>query len=299
MATCEEFLKRIESDPGLVLTTTKDCFGNSFKTGDLVIAALQNCLMTDNLRLSIVALTKAHLEVYANQLGSYRAGGSLATLTSEEKEMCSSAAPHNIWAERTLGMTTALWKRAPNASLEFLESKVKVRENKTLEWLDSKVPEEQQRIIKWATKQGRRLKSMKIQVSKSVDKEIGLRLKDLAATRERKQLGKEDKRMRQAFFSGDADNAAFEDMPVDQKPFVKKIVKGEPMDGALIRHSWNMDGEDVVYWGRIQTLKEKNKIPKFRISYWRDGESELQSEDEDHEVWKVLTDVSRGDFMFL
>ena len=293
-------MEQIESNPGLVLTTKNDRIGHSFKTGDLVIAALQDCVMTDNLRQSIVALTKAHLEVYANQLGTYRAGGYLTTLTDDQKEMCSSAAPHNIWAERTLGMTTALWKRAPNASLEFLESKVKVRENKTLEWLDGKEAQEQQQIIKWASKQGRRLKAMKIKHNKSVDKEIGLRLKELAAARERKQLGREDRLMKQAFLSGDPENAAFADMPADQKPFVTKIVKGEPLDGALIRHSWDMDEEeDVVYWGRIQTLKVKNKISKFRIAYWRDGESELQSEDEDHEVWKVLTDVSNGDFMFL
>ena len=49
-----------------------------------------------------------------------------------------SAPNHNMFAEKTLGTLDALKAGAPNATLAFLEPKVRAQMNQTLEWLDVK-----------------------------------------------------------------------------------------------------------------------------------------------------------------
>ena len=56
-----------------------------------------------------------------------------------------------MFGEQVLGMADAQVRRAPNASTDFINGKVKFKKNKTLEWLEGK--EDCENVIKFAVKE--------------------------------------------------------------------------------------------------------------------------------------------------
>ena len=61
-----------------------------------------------------------------------------------------SASIHNIYVERTLGLTDSLICCAPNANMGFIDGKVRGKLNKVIEWLDSKDAASQRQMLKSA-----------------------------------------------------------------------------------------------------------------------------------------------------
>ena len=66
------------------------------------------------------------------------------------KQLQESAPIHNIYVERTLGLTDSLICHAPNANMGFVDGKVRGKLNKVIEWLDSKDAASQRQMLKSA-----------------------------------------------------------------------------------------------------------------------------------------------------
>ena len=85
--------------------------------------------------------------------------GDLSIPTEHMLKQAKSAPVHNIMSERILGMTDHQTHRAANATVGFIEGKVKASTNKTLQWLDCKEYSEQDRIILFAVKRAREVQA--------------------------------------------------------------------------------------------------------------------------------------------
>ena len=75
--------------------------------------------------------------VASRQLKRY-ISGDLSEVTQEMLERTKSCTPHNVWAERVLGIFNALHDRLKQAKSTHLEVKCQLATNKTLEWLENK-----------------------------------------------------------------------------------------------------------------------------------------------------------------
>ena len=63
-------------------------------------------------------------------------------------------------AEQILGLTDHQCRRAPNATIGFIDGKVKAKKNKTLKSLDSK-DEHEQKIFAFAINRARKMREMR------------------------------------------------------------------------------------------------------------------------------------------
>ena len=129
-------LQEIERSPEYILTCTKDAFGEELLLEENSILFKLRKIDNTNaviLKKTIKSLATAFISKIELQLGPYLPGGSLERVHTSMLEDTVSAPPHNIYAERSLGMVDAMWRRAPKATLGFMEGKVKGAQNKTLE----------------------------------------------------------------------------------------------------------------------------------------------------------------------
>ena len=92
---------------------------------------------------------------------------------------------HNIFSEETLGLTDHQFSRAPNASIGFIDGKVKARKNHTLSWLDLKPLEEQQHIISFAIRRAATVHTLRKQRDMLIQKSLKKRPKEKEKKRER------------------------------------------------------------------------------------------------------------------
>ena len=103
---------------------------------DVVLKSLQESpVPVEEFNEIIGALAKGFREVLERQLEPYL-HGRLANPTDELMEQTKSAPKHNIHSERTLAMADSQCRRAPNAMIDFISSKVRFRMNHAIEWLD-------------------------------------------------------------------------------------------------------------------------------------------------------------------
>ena len=80
--------------------------------------------------------------------------GEFSDVSQEVLDATRAADPHNIYAERTLGMLDAMYRHKKQATVEFLASIVIATTNSTLEWLDGKPASEQQKLVNYAVRRG-------------------------------------------------------------------------------------------------------------------------------------------------
>jgi len=112
------------------------------------------------------------LVVLERQLKPYLVGN-LSSATVEMLIQTKSAPIHNMFSEETLGLTDHQFRRAPNASIGFIDGKVKARKNHTLSWLDLKPLEEQQHIISFAVRRATTVHTLGKQRDMLIQKSLG------------------------------------------------------------------------------------------------------------------------------
>ena len=101
-------------------------------------------------------LLQGSVSVLERQLQSYLTG-ELSNPTPEMIEITKAAPLHNIFSDQVLAMTDHRYHRAPNATMGFIDSKVKAAKNKTLAWLKTKSNEEQDRLISFSVTRARKI----------------------------------------------------------------------------------------------------------------------------------------------
>jgi hypothetical protein len=119
MKSAVSWVKELVKDPSQLRNPTLNAFGESLDQDDPVLCALLREPSPDAEVIEGVA--KKILEVLERQLKPYLDH----EFTDEERKMASSAPSHNIASERNLGIGDHLARRAPNATMHHIESKVK------------------------------------------------------------------------------------------------------------------------------------------------------------------------------
>ena len=163
LKTCVEKLKALSQNPS-VLQSVEDCFGQPLnREVDEVLASLQSAVdeaYTDQFQGTMDALLQGCIRVLERQLADYITGD-LSSPTPEMLEITKSAPVHNIASERILGLVDSQYRRAPNATIGFIDAKVKAKKNKILEWRKTKSTEEQDNLISYAITRAQKYRAIR------------------------------------------------------------------------------------------------------------------------------------------
>ena len=92
-------------------------------------------------------------DVSDDQLHRYTKG-ELSNITPELLEATKTSKPHNVWAECTPSSLNALWNRAKQPSISFLENGVITTSNHIMAFLDGFDETARPALIKFAGKKG-------------------------------------------------------------------------------------------------------------------------------------------------
>eukprot|EP00794_Sanderia_malayensis_P002701 gene2701-3122_t len=117
-----------------------------------------------NVVLKSLQESPAHVEEFNEIIGALAKGfrerqlepylhGRLANPTDKVMEQTKSAPKHNIYSERALAMADSQCRRAPNAKVDFLSSKVRFGMNHAIDWLDKQ--EDASSVLNFAINKGR------------------------------------------------------------------------------------------------------------------------------------------------
>lgn len=291
--TCMVTLKEIADNPALVLTIDHDVFNHQLEVDDVLLKLRSNSEETsERFFFTISLLAKCFLNVLSRQLGDYT-DGELADPQPDLMAKTSSAPVHNIFCERVLGMVDAQVKRAPNASMAFVDAKVKCLANKTMEWLVGKPSSEQVRMISFAINFARR----QVKVLKSRDKlmrqVVIFRQTELAQKRDKTDRNKLERNIRNCLETGlGLDDDVFSSLLPGTKENFNEMFQN-PVDclPLPIRHVWHVDGEDKVFEGEVVAVVTKNKKKCCRVVYSLDDIQIIP-------VTFLIADAIMGDFHF-
>lgn len=75
--------------------------------------------------------------------------GEFAQPTEEMKTKAASAPTHNMGSKQALGCLDRMWRQAPNATMGFLNGKLKGKLNNTLSWLEAKSSTERDNLLRF------------------------------------------------------------------------------------------------------------------------------------------------------
>ncbi|KAI8784022.1 Transmembrane protein C17orf113 [Biomphalaria glabrata] len=143
---CLTTLKELQLNPASILTLEFDVFGHPLLDDVLVVLRDVQLQPGEWFFRTVSILASCFVMVLERQLDDYLIG-KLANPTEVMMQQTPSALLHNIHS-----------KRAPNASIGFVDAKVKCQANKTMDWLLTKAIKEKGRLIKFAVKQARKRK---------------------------------------------------------------------------------------------------------------------------------------------
>ena len=171
-----------------VLTTKTDFFGNVWGESDATLQKLQESPENETrfLKMVKVCLT-AVITVLKRQYDRYFA----MDVSKKLEEETESARCHNIDAEEIMGMFSAAKDNAPNATLNYLSSKIRAQKNGVVDYLDNLEEPQKNRVIEMSRTIGRKqLKASRrrsVQVREELAQRTALK-QEVKATAERKKL---------------------------------------------------------------------------------------------------------------
>ncbi|RUS88174.1 hypothetical protein EGW08_004071 [Elysia chlorotica] len=262
--TAKQTIDVWSANPSQMFVSEKDVFLRPF-IPDLVLETLQSSALSSIVEVVLKEILPAIAAVIEKQLSRY-ISGDLSEPSQELLEKTVSAAPHNIWAERVVGMTCHLWKRCPMATIGFLDAKIKAKTNKLMEWLGGKDEAEQEKLVAFGRKRAGLLRKKRRENEKGIDDEIEIRMNELTQMRSKKSRRKADKEVEAAYKKRDADAVVFQSVSGFQREWLVQLTKQDGMIvGALFQHKW-YDGEmrkDCIWQARVVKIGKKTTT-----AYW-------------------------------
>lgn len=241
--------------PAELLTRTTDLFGNQLNASDKILEKLQQPpkdtamftqMMEGCLRAVISVLERQYRQYFVDTW----------TVTEKLKEETTSARSHNMDAEELIGMFSALKKKAPNATICYLSCKMRARKNNTVDYLDSLDKEKQELVIRKAVKLGVIQRRKRRKKQGDLQEELHKR----QATKERKRSEQERKGLEKKIEEVGTENIeeAFPELPEEKVNLIKELLGGRGV-GAFVCHAWDLDGNRVIFNGKIETFHAKKK----------------------------------------
>ena len=129
----------MEESPADLVTCSDNVFGNKLEPDkNVVLESLREEPKDKSLfKVTMGACLQAVVDVLERQYTKYFQ----CELTEKLKAETKSVRSHSIDAEDIMGMFGALKKKAPNATLCYLSSKMRAQKNKTVGYLDCLIEE--------------------------------------------------------------------------------------------------------------------------------------------------------------
>ena len=262
-------LRKIE-DPLSLMDGHKDLFGQDLKEGSpfTIIQAfdVDRCLLQTMLR----ALIDATIEVLEKQYEKYFAMEE--TVREVLKKEVETARCHNMDAEEIMGMFSAAKRKAPNATLDFLPSRMRGIKNQTARYLDSLPDGVRAEIMKKVVPCARQVRAEKRKESHELLQELFKRQAD-----KRQAKDDSDRRTYQLSLKKGGIKALQSLTTVADPETAEKLLRGK-LVGHNICHSWSEDGIVRQYSGSLLSFTKTNG---YVVSYW------LESEPEEYDVYDV------------
>ncbi|GFR74380.1 hypothetical protein ElyMa_002161200, partial [Elysia marginata] len=182
---CLEQLGLWMEDVEPLLSPSKNCFGEPLDPAqDLVVSAIDGfCASDREMQLdALTSLLSTTIKVLERQLSSF-ISGAFANPTEDMKSKASSAPTHNMSSERALGCLDRMWRQAPNATMGFLNGKLKGKLNDTLGWLEAKPSFESDKLIQFVIAEAKGDRAKKLLEHRQLLGEIGVRRLNVEAQR--------------------------------------------------------------------------------------------------------------------
>ena len=286
-------LGEFKQSPVVFLEKRIDMFGRPLDMSDSVLENLLSVEFSDVQEPLVLVVSEIEI-LLKRQLKNYIED----TSTAETLEKTKTAPVHNMEAERILGMADYQLNRAPNASIEFIQGKVKYKKNDTASWIKAHVSPST--LIAFAIKRGRSLAAKQ--------KERRIQLENIYRYRvDAKQIKKVEGHMRALIQKASAN--------IITREVVANELQSEPecvgelttvlnspsqLVGRVFTHSWAPEEgktDPTLFIGHVMK-KKKCKKPTFVVSYWTEEEGEQESSDWDMTLENILTDLFLGDLHF-
>lgn len=275
------------------LTRTTDLFGNQLDASDKILEKLQeppkdpvmfNQMTEACLRAVILVLERQYRQYFADTW----------TVTEQLKQETTSARSHNMDAEELIGMFSALKKKAPNATICYLSCKMRARKNNTVDYLDSLDKEKRDLVIRKAVRLGAIQRRRRRRKQGQLQEELHKR----QVSKERKRSEQERKVLERKIeeLGPEKIEEAFPELPEEKVSLIKELLGGRGV-GAFVCHAWDLDGNRVIFNGKIEAFQAKKK--KYTVGYWamnREG-YEFDAHDTDVSVFAMAADVILDDLV--
>ena len=299
-----ESLASYSTDPDLLLTSPYDVFGEVLDVNDGTLQSLhqQTHTIGETFRTLVVKVAEQMKVVVDRQLVRYLSGD-LSEPTEELKQQTKSAPLHNIQAERIMAMMDSEARRVPNATISFVESKIKARVNNSLDWLTNKPEKQQESIVSYAVGRAARLSKIKKDRAKRTDKEVLQRMKEKTQMTDDALSKQFEREVEKLDGSADSDtilSLAPELSQEDIEEVLNMLRNPESLVGQKIDHIWWKDHElgNETYYGQILKLK-KTKVCTFVVGYWEAAEMPDDMEDFNIKRSQIISDFVFGNLHFL
>jgi len=212
-----------------------------------------------------------------------------------------SARSHNIDAEEVMGMFSAAQKKAPNATMAYLSSKLRAQKNKTNEYLDALDTNDRSRIINFAVSAARKVNIQCRRKTKDLKKEISLRKGKKTQKRHMTDRRKLEKKLRSTEIEEIAQEYEFDPQQIIE---LRDIVSGSAV-GRDIGHYWHDESTNmrVFYHGKIEKIRKKRSGELkdiYVVCYWREDETyDADGTDYDMNRYELAVDLVLGDLVLL
>ena len=254
----------------------------------------------------VIAVCRSIKDKVSAQLTSYRTGDLAQTDQLKDQallEKTRSAPAHNMYAERALGMVDSHKRRAPNATIGFIDAKVRSKLNKTMSCLTAMSVEEQDSRVKFAVAEGSKLRHGHKVKKEKLHQDILIRSKVKTQENENSEMNRMDREFKRVFEDG-GELDYLKERISDQFTFecVRKIYNFDGV-GLKFTQGWaEKDGTIVMYDGVIDKIGTKKKIRgkdlKLVILFTPDGEQSTDVEQHNSTFLKFATSVMAGDVVF-
>ena len=121
--------------------------GVSVKEDDIFRSLVARSDYDEQTKTVVGEILASVLEVCKRQLADQLPGGEHFIPSDELVEQAKSCSSHNISGERVFGKLDFNLKKAPNAKIDYLESKIIYAENRTSQWIMQKSEKEKDALI--------------------------------------------------------------------------------------------------------------------------------------------------------
>ena len=230
--------------------------------------------MTGTFQKTLNSSLSAIKTVVGNQLGRY-IRGELSEVTEEQLYKTQASSPHNVWAERVLGMYNAVHDRTKTAKPTYVETKCQMSTNKFLAWLDEKEESEQEKMVKFAVTMSRVLRKKEKEREKWLVTEANVRLVAKKQVKVMKDKSVFTKKIATVLREGDVEGfsvfSEYLDLAADQKGKVMDVLKKVKMAGVEFSHKFAEDDGEVLTWlARIkgQHVRATSGLLTYKVVYW-------------------------------